>query len=195
MTPKTLHGTFVMVKEYPRTVGVQLYDMYIAQFAAKPPVILGKSLSPLVFTEWVSSVGPVPSLQVLCAEAVLPEATWGPNHWVSWHVNDALLKMLGSPGRTERHVSCLNLYVLTIWRTPPMEKAPCPLLEVSQLMDPAQAPSLLAIVTAAIAVVKVAAMLERATVTVTVRNKPRKTDKTVCICRFPDQMLHGSLWR
>ena len=63
---------------------------------------------------------------------------------------------------------------------PLMEKAPCPLLEVSQLMALAQAPSVLVIPAAAIIAVKVTAILERATVTVI--NKLGKTEKTVCCC-------------
>ena len=77
----------VMVKEYPRAVCVEMHDRYVEQSKAKPPVkphltselkkfsiILGKSLAPMPSEGTARGfLGPVPSLQVLCAKAVLPE--------------------------------------------------------------------------------------------------------------------------
>ena len=80
----------VMVKEYPRAVCVELHDRYVAESTAKPPVkphltselkqypiIMGKSLAPMPSEGTARGfLGPVPSLQVLCAKVVLPEVNF-----------------------------------------------------------------------------------------------------------------------
>ena len=135
----------VMVKEYPRAVCVELHDRYVEQSKAKPPVkphltselkkfsiILGKSLAPMPSEGTARGfLGPVPSLQVLCAKAVLPEVKFtdvvqAVLHFAACGLNDAraAAKELRAAHSISRvHCFCAVARVQAHYELPPVVPA------------------------------------------------------------------------